>query len=110
MMYCKGVASPGTGPGVCPVGVTVLQLTPNLEVGGAQETVLMLAKYLPRSGCRTVVGTFADGPLRSEITQLGIPVEVLPERRHSIVALPRWTLSTPCRQSWCGSWRGTRST
>jgi glycosyltransferase involved in cell wall biosynthesis len=70
--------------------LTVLQLTPNLEVGGAQETVLMLAKYLPRSGCRTVVGTFADGPLRSEIARLGIPVEVLPGRRHSIVALPRF--------------------
>jgi glycosyltransferase involved in cell wall biosynthesis len=70
--------------------LTVLQLTPNLEVGGAQETVLTLAKYLPRSGCRTVVGTFADGPLRSEIAQLGIPVEVLPGRRHSIVALPRF--------------------
>lgn len=70
--------------------LTVLQLTPNLDVGGAQETVRMLARHLPRSGCRTVVGTFADGPLRSEITQLGVPVEVLPGRRHSVVALPRF--------------------
>ncbi len=70
--------------------LTVLQLTPNLEVGGTQETVLMQAKNLPRSGCRTVVGTFADGPLRAEIARLGIPVEVLPGRRHSIVALPRF--------------------
>jgi glycosyltransferase involved in cell wall biosynthesis len=73
-----------------PTELTVLQLTPDLEVGGAQETVRMLARYLPRSGCRTVVGTFADGPLRSEITQLGVPVEVLPGRRHSVVALPRF--------------------
>ena len=73
-----------------PAELAVLQLTPNLEVGGAQETVRMLAKYLPRWGCRTVVGTFADGPLRSEITQLGVPVEVLPARRHSVVALPRF--------------------
>lgn len=68
----------------------VLVLTPNLEVGGAQETVRTLAKYLPRSGCGTVVGTFADGPLRSEIIQLGVPVEILPARRHSVVALPRF--------------------
>jgi glycosyltransferase involved in cell wall biosynthesis len=70
--------------------LTVLQLTPNLEVGGAQETVRMLAKYLPRAGCGTVVGTFADGPLRSEIAELGVRVEVLPERRHSIVAPGRF--------------------
>jgi glycosyltransferase involved in cell wall biosynthesis len=73
-----------------PPVLTVLQLTPNLEVGGAQETVRMLAKYLPRTGCRTVVGTFADGPLRSEIVQLGVPVEILPARRHGVVALPRF--------------------
>jgi glycosyltransferase involved in cell wall biosynthesis len=72
------------------LGLTVLQLTPDLEIGGTQETALMLAKYLPRSGCRTVVGTFADGPLRTEITSLGVPVEVLPGRRHGIVALPRF--------------------
>jgi glycosyltransferase involved in cell wall biosynthesis len=73
-----------------PPELTVLQLTPNLEVGGAQETVRTLAQHLPRSGCRTVVGTFAGGPLRSEITQLGVPVEVLPGRHHSVVALPRF--------------------
>jgi glycosyltransferase involved in cell wall biosynthesis len=71
-------------------GLTVLQLTPDLEIGGAQETALMLAKYLPRFGCRTVVATFADGPLRAEIASLGVPVEVLPGRRHGIVALPRF--------------------
>jgi glycosyltransferase involved in cell wall biosynthesis len=71
-------------------GLTVLLLTSDLEVGGAQETALMLAKYLPRSGCRTVVATFSDGPLRAEIAALGVPVEVLMGRRHSIVALPRF--------------------
>jgi glycosyltransferase involved in cell wall biosynthesis len=73
-----------------PPALTVLQLTPNLEVGGAQETVRMLAKYLPRSGCGTVVGTFEDGPLRADIAQLGVCVEILPGRRHSIVALGRF--------------------
>jgi glycosyltransferase involved in cell wall biosynthesis len=68
--------------------VTVLQLTPDLGIGGAQETALMLAKYLPRSGCRAVVATFGDGPLRAEIESLGVPVAVLPGRRHGIVALP----------------------
>jgi glycosyltransferase involved in cell wall biosynthesis len=71
-------------------GLTVLQLTPDLEVGGAQETALTLAKYLPRAGCRTVVATFADGPLRPEIASLGVPVEVLPGRRHGVVALPQF--------------------
>jgi len=70
--------------------LTVLQVTPNLEVGGAQETVRMLASYLPRYGCRTVVCSFADGPLRSEIARLGVPVEILAGRRHSVVALPRF--------------------
>jgi glycosyltransferase involved in cell wall biosynthesis len=68
----------------------VMLLTPNLDVGGAQETAHNLAKYLPRAGHRTVVCTLADGPLRREIEDLGVPVEVLPPRRHSIVALPRF--------------------
>jgi glycosyltransferase involved in cell wall biosynthesis len=71
-----------------PTGLTVLQLTPNLGVGGVQETVRILARYLPRSGCRTVVGAFEDGPLRSEIARLGATVELLPARRHSVMALP----------------------
>lgn len=69
---------------------TVMQVTPNLEIGGAQETVLTLARYLPRTGHRTVVCSFGDGPLRRDIERLGAPLELLPERRHSIVALPRF--------------------
>jgi glycosyltransferase involved in cell wall biosynthesis len=69
-------------------GPAVAQVTADLDVGGAQEMVLNLAKYLPRAGCPTVVCTFADGPLRQEIEQLGVRVEVLPGRRHSVVALP----------------------
>jgi len=69
-------------------GLTVMEVTPNLEVGGAQETVRTLASQLPSIGCPTVVCTFGDGPLRSEIEALGVPVVFLPARRHSVVALP----------------------
>jgi glycosyltransferase involved in cell wall biosynthesis len=69
-------------------GLAVAQVTADLEIGGAQEMVHNLAKYLPRVGCPTVVCTFADGPLRPEIERLGVEVEVLPGRRHSALALP----------------------
>jgi glycosyltransferase involved in cell wall biosynthesis len=68
--------------------ITVMEVTPNLDVGGAQETVRTLAKYLPRYGHPVVVCTFADGPLRADIERLGVPVEILPSRRHSVTALP----------------------
>lgn len=68
--------------------LTVIQLINNLDVGGAQEVVRTLASYLPASGARVVVGTFRDGPLRTEIERLGVPVEVLPQRRYTVVALP----------------------
>jgi len=67
---------------------TVLLAMPNLDVGGVQETARNLAKYLPRVGHPTVVCTFADGPLRAEIEALGVPVVVLPRRRHRVVAFP----------------------
>ncbi len=64
----------------------VMQLISNLEIGGAQEVVRTLAENLNKAGCVSVVCTFKDGPLRAEIEKMGIPVEILPERRHSIVA------------------------
>jgi glycosyltransferase involved in cell wall biosynthesis len=64
-----------------------MQIILNLDIGGAQEVVHTLVKYLA-AGCRPVVCTFRDGPLRHDIEQLGIPVEILPQRKHSIVALP----------------------
>ena len=67
---------------------TVMQVVPDLDIGGAQETARTLAAHLPRVGRPTVVTTFRDGPLRREIEALGVPVEVLPERRHSVIALP----------------------
>ena len=67
--------------------LAVMQLIINLEIGGAQEVVRTLVKYLAAE-CTPVVCSFQDGPLRQEIEQLGIPVEILPPRQHSIVALP----------------------
>jgi glycosyltransferase involved in cell wall biosynthesis len=69
-------------------GPVIMLVTPNLDVGGAQETVRQLARYLPRAGARTVVCSFGDGPLRAEIEADGTPVEMLPARRHSVIAVP----------------------
>lgn len=68
--------------------LSVMQVVSNLEIGGAQEVVRTLAQNLAEEGCAPVVGTFKDGPLRREIERMGIPVEVLPARRYSVVALP----------------------
>ena len=65
-----------------------MQLILNLEIGGAQQVVYTLAKYLASAECTPIVCTFQDGPLRQEIEQLGIPIEILPQRKHSVVALP----------------------
>jgi glycosyltransferase involved in cell wall biosynthesis len=71
-----------------PNGPTVMLVTPNLDIGGAQETVRLLASWLPRVGCPTVVCSFADGPLRSEIEEAGVHVVLLGERQHGITAVP----------------------
>lgn len=67
---------------------TVMLLTPNLDIGGAQETIRGLAKYFPRKGIDVVVCSFRDGELRREIEDLNVPVEIVPDRKHSAVALP----------------------
>lgn len=69
-----------------------MQLTPNLDIGGAQETVRTIAKYLPRAGVGVVVCSFRDGDLRGPIEDLGVPVEILPDRKHSAIAVP-WFLA-----------------
>jgi glycosyltransferase involved in cell wall biosynthesis len=68
-----------------------MQIILNLDIGGAQKVVHTLVKYLA-AGCKPVVCTFRDGPLRHDIERLGIPVEILPQRKHSIVALPLFIL------------------
>jgi glycosyltransferase involved in cell wall biosynthesis len=66
----------------------VLQVIANLDIGGAQAVVRTLSEGLVETGCPTVVCSFKDGPLRPQIEELGIPVEVLPQRRYSILAFP----------------------
>jgi glycosyltransferase involved in cell wall biosynthesis len=82
--------------------LAVMHVILNLEIGGAQEVVRTLVKYqasaphLPsgpqpgeaRIACTPIVCTLQDGPLRHEIERLGVPVEVLSPRKHSILALP----------------------
>jgi glycosyltransferase involved in cell wall biosynthesis len=65
---------------------TVMHLIANLERGGAQEVVRTLVRALPSSGWRPVVVTFRDGPLRAEIEAAGVPVRLLPGRRHSMLS------------------------
>jgi glycosyltransferase involved in cell wall biosynthesis len=65
-----------------------MQVIGNLDIGGAQEVVRTLSAYLIERGSPTVVCTFRDGPLRNEIEEMGIPVEVLPGRNHGFLSLP----------------------
>lgn len=69
--------------------LNVMHIIGNLDIGGAQEVVRTLVEFLLASGsCQPVVCTFKDGPLRQEIEQVGVKVEVLPQRRYGVVALP----------------------
>ncbi len=73
-----------------PSEISVLQLIGNLDVGGAQEVVVTLAKYLAGAGHRPVVCALRDGPVRADIEALGIPVVLVPGRTASVLALPRF--------------------
>jgi glycosyltransferase involved in cell wall biosynthesis len=66
----------------------VLHLTLNLDIGGGQQVVRTLVEYLAGDTCTPVVCAFKDGPLRQEIEQLGIKVELVPPRRYSVIAFP----------------------
>ncbi len=66
----------------------VMQVVYDLKIGGGQEVVRTLVENLAEAGCVPVVCSFEDGPLRKEIERLGIPVEILPDKRHSVLALP----------------------
>jgi len=70
----------------------VMHIILNLDIGGAQEVVRTLVKFIARDGHQPVVCTFKDGPLRQEIERLGIPVEILPDRRHSILVPHKFIL------------------
>jgi hypothetical protein len=70
----------------------VMQVVSNLDIGGGQEVVRTLVENLAEIGCIPIVCTFRDGPLRRDIEQLGIPVEILPDRRHSVLAFPLFVM------------------
>jgi len=79
---------PRPHPTMKPAKLNILHLIGNLKVGGAQEVVRTLVDYQAQNDCRPVVCTFEDGPLRAPIESLGIPVIVMPPRRHSVLAFP----------------------
>lgn len=66
----------------------VLQVVSDLGVGGGQEVVTTLARYLTQMDCVPVVVTLRDGPLRADLERSGITVEVLRGRTHSLTRLP----------------------
>jgi glycosyltransferase involved in cell wall biosynthesis len=75
----------------------VLQIIGDLDIGGAQEVVRTLVKYMDATEAASpVVCTFQDGPLRQEIEQLGIDVQILPDRHYSVLAFP-WFLADMVR-------------
>ncbi len=79
--------------------LNVMHIILNLEIGGAQEVVRTLVEYLASDDCQPIVCTFKDGPLRQDIERSGVYVEVLPARRHSVVALPLFVVDM------VGTWR-----
>ncbi|MFP4393679.1 MAG: glycosyltransferase [Anaerolineales bacterium] len=79
--------------------LNVLQIIGDLNIGGAQEVVRTLVKYMNAMNApaaRPVVCSFKDGPLRRDIEQLGIDVHILPDRRYSVLAFP-WFLGDMMR-------------
>jgi glycosyltransferase involved in cell wall biosynthesis len=67
----------------------VLLVLPNLYVGGTQEAVRTLAKYLASDHCRPVVCSLFDGgPLWDDLVGQGTQVEVLSLPRHRFLAFP----------------------
>jgi glycosyltransferase involved in cell wall biosynthesis len=68
--------------------IKVLHIISDLEIGGAQEVVRTLVKYLASNDCLPVVCTFKDGPLRHEIERLGVRVEILMPPRNSFIFFP----------------------
>jgi glycosyltransferase involved in cell wall biosynthesis len=68
--------------------IRVMHVILNCDIGGGQEVVRTLVEHLASDECTPIVCTFKDGPLRRDIEQSGIKVEVVPPRRYSIVAFP----------------------
>jgi glycosyltransferase involved in cell wall biosynthesis len=70
----------------------VMQAVLTLERGGAQEMVRTLALSLKERGCAVTVCAFEDGPLRADLQELGVPVELLSRPRFRVVLFPLFLL------------------
>jgi glycosyltransferase involved in cell wall biosynthesis len=68
--------------------LSVMQIILDLKRAGAQEVVRTLAEHVQANGCTVTVCAFQDGPLRSEIEDLGVQVEILRRPRYSVMFLP----------------------
>jgi glycosyltransferase involved in cell wall biosynthesis len=66
----------------------VVLVIPRMDVGGAQESALTLARHLPAVGWEASVATFMDGPMRARFEEAGVAVDVLADRRHRAINLP----------------------
>jgi len=56
----------------------VCQLVDDLDAGGAQQVVRLLAERLDRQHIHSMVYTFRDGALGGSIHDLGVQVRVIP--------------------------------
>ncbi len=66
----------------------ILQIILNLQRDGAQGVLLILARHFVQRGHHVTVCSFEDGPVRHDLEQLGITVELVDRPRYSVVALP----------------------
>ncbi len=67
---------------------SVMHIISDLELGGAQAVVCTLGENWKFQEGGFVVCAFRDGPLRSRLEAAGVPVEILPFRRRSVLLLP----------------------
>lgn len=72
----------------------ILQVVRNLDIGGAQEVVRTLARNLQQEGHFVAVCSLRDGPLRSDLEALGIPVELMQPRKSSVLSPIAWIRDT----------------
>jgi glycosyltransferase involved in cell wall biosynthesis len=71
------------------VKLNVLLTLNNLYIGGSQESVRTLAKYLSSDRCTPVIcALFDGGPLCDDLVEQGLNVEVLHLRRRPFLAFP----------------------
>jgi glycosyltransferase involved in cell wall biosynthesis len=76
--------------------INVMHIIGDLDRAGAQEVVRTLVEYLSGDSCTPFVCTLRDGPLRQDIEELGVVVDVLGARRYPVAALP-WFLADMIR-------------